>query len=166
MIVLIVGILFFIGAIYNLVYTGNTLEATVGLLIGLLTEIIYFIKIRGDKENERFINWLIENQKDILKGYAEYNGKKMDVNMELVQFQACLSFLFVSFRMPSRFYIKGYHKTKIIGIAYALISLIFGWWGLPWGPVYTVQSVIKNITGGNRQKLHDLLANDLAPEIR
>jgi hypothetical protein len=29
-----------------------------------------------------------------------------------------------------------------------LISLLFGWWGIPWGPIYTVTSLFKNFGGG------------------
>lgn len=162
MIVLIIGMLFFAGAAYNYLYTGNMPETIAALLVGLLAETIYLIKIKGNRENERFINWVQENRMDIIKGYAYYNGKKMDVDMEIVQFQTCISFLFISLRMPSRFYIKGYHNTKIIGSAYALVAIIFGWWGLPWGPIYTVQSIIKNIKGSNRLKLRDLLTGTIS----
>jgi hypothetical protein len=26
--------------------------------------------------------------------------------------------------------------------------LVAGWWGIPWGPIYTIQSVYKNSKGG------------------
>jgi hypothetical protein len=28
------------------------------------------------------------------------------------------------------------------------LSLIVGWWGIPWDPIYTIGSVYKNLTGG------------------
>ena len=31
---------------------------------------------------------------------------------------------------------------------YTLISLLLGWWGIPWGPVYTIGSIFNNPTGG------------------
>lgn len=29
-----------------------------------------------------------------------------------------------------------------------LLSLVAGWWGIPWGPIYTIQSVYNNSRGG------------------
>jgi hypothetical protein len=29
-----------------------------------------------------------------------------------------------------------------------LLSLLFGWWGLPWGPVRTIQALVVNFSGG------------------
>jgi hypothetical protein len=28
------------------------------------------------------------------------------------------------------------------------LSAFLGWWGIPWGPIYTIQSLSKNISGG------------------
>jgi hypothetical protein len=33
-------------------------------------------------------------------------------------------------------------------LLYSLLSLLFGWWGLPWGPIRTLQSIFINLTGG------------------
>jgi hypothetical protein len=30
----------------------------------------------------------------------------------------------------------------------SVVSLLLGWWGLPWGPIRTVQSIFVNLTGG------------------
>ncbi|MBJ6987280.1 J domain-containing protein [Devosia sp. MC521] len=32
------------------------------------------------------------------------------------------------------------------------ISAAFGWWGLPWGPIYTVREIFRNACGGERHK--------------
>lgn len=29
------------------------------------------------------------------------------------------------------------------GVIYSLVSLLLGWWGIPWDPIYTVGAVIK-----------------------
>ena len=34
------------------------------------------------------------------------------------------------------------------GLPYTLVSLLFGWWGLPWGPIRTIQAIFVNFTGG------------------
>jgi hypothetical protein len=34
------------------------------------------------------------------------------------------------------------------GMKYTAISLIMGWWGIPWGPIYTCKSLYMNLSGG------------------
>jgi hypothetical protein len=29
-----------------------------------------------------------------------------------------------------------------------LITLGLGWWGIPWGPIYSIGSLFSNLTGG------------------
>ena len=33
-------------------------------------------------------------------------------------------------------------------VGYTLLSLVLGWWGLPWGPIRTIQAIFVNLTGG------------------
>ena len=42
-------------------------------------------------------------------------------------------------------------RTKVRaakGLPYTLISLLAGWWGIPWGPIWTVMTVVQNFAGG------------------
>ena len=32
--------------------------------------------------------------------------------------------------------------------AYTLVSLVFGWWGFPFGLIYTPMALITNLSGG------------------
>lgn len=34
------------------------------------------------------------------------------------------------------------------GLGFTLLSLLFGWWGIPWGPIYTIGALITNFSGG------------------
>jgi hypothetical protein len=34
------------------------------------------------------------------------------------------------------------------GLPFSLLSLFLGWWGIPWGPIYTVQALWVNFSGG------------------
>jgi hypothetical protein len=29
-----------------------------------------------------------------------------------------------------------------------LLTILLGWWGIPWGPVYSIQSLVVNLKGG------------------
>ena len=45
-------------------------------------------------------------------------------------------------------YIRSEKSRVAAGLPFTLLSLLVGWWGLPWGPIYTVQSVWINFRGG------------------
>jgi len=34
------------------------------------------------------------------------------------------------------------------GLVFSVISLLFGWWGLPWGVIYTPMTMFTNLSGG------------------
>jgi hypothetical protein len=34
------------------------------------------------------------------------------------------------------------------GLPYSLLSLLFGWWGIPWGLIYTPLTLFTNLCGG------------------
>jgi hypothetical protein len=66
-----------------------------------------------------------------------------------VFFEYCISFIFLTLRRPSVVYfIPAGRKTLARGACYSLISLSVGWWGVPWGLVYTPLTVITNLSGG------------------
>jgi hypothetical protein len=31
---------------------------------------------------------------------------------------------------------------------WTLLTIVLGWWGIPWGPVYSIQSLVVNLKGG------------------
>ncbi|MCS7020783.1 MAG: hypothetical protein NZU63_03020 [Gemmataceae bacterium] len=70
-----------------------------------------------------------------------------------VRYEICCSFLIATLvwhtpphRLRSRWQRLGY------GIAYSLLCLLLGPWGLPWGLVYTVRAIAVNLLGGLRQR--------------
>jgi hypothetical protein len=68
---------------------------------------------------------------------------------KFVFYQYCVSAVLVTFKRTSNIYfLRGGQHSAVHGLPFTLISLVAGWWGIPWGPIYTVQSVWTNITGG------------------
>jgi len=60
-------------------------------------------------------------------------------------------------RRPSRYFVVGEEGIGMVSMLYTLGALAFGWWGFPWGPIWTVQAVIKNLSGGYRCRVADLV---------
>lgn len=60
----------------------------------------------------------------------------------------CYSFLVISSKSPSKFMPICENCKVSAGRSYTLLSLLLGWWGIPWGPIYTLQAIEKNNNGG------------------
>ncbi|HPO05582.1 MAG TPA: hypothetical protein PLQ36_00565 [Candidatus Gracilibacteria bacterium] len=68
---------------------------------------------------------------------------------KLVVFPYCISTFFLSFIRNSDVYlIKNHESSFKYAWQFILISLIFGWWGIPWGPIYTIKSLYQCLKGG------------------
>jgi hypothetical protein len=66
-----------------------------------------------------------------------------------VVFQYCISVIVMSFKRSSPIiFVRKGEGTFAKGIPYSLISLVAGWWGIPWGPVWTLITLAQNVSGG------------------
>ncbi|GAB4094389.1 hypothetical protein [Flaviaesturariibacter terrae] len=60
-----------------------------------------------------------------------------------------VSVVVMTFKRPSEIYYIPSGKSRLVaGLKYSLISLVFGWWGIPWGPIYTIGAFVCNFGGG------------------
>lgn len=78
-----------------------------------------------------------------------------DINEEIqrggkfVNYSYCISIIIMTFKRPTDIYfIRADQNASIKGLPYTLISLILGWWGIPWGPIYTIWAIGSNLGGG------------------
>lgn len=68
---------------------------------------------------------------------------------KFVIYEYCISICILTFKRPTSIYFIAADESDITpGIAFSVISLFFGWWGFPWGPIYTIGSFITNFGGG------------------
>lgn len=68
---------------------------------------------------------------------------------KFVVFGYCMSFLVITLKRSSDVtFIRAGQSAFMVGLPYTLLSLFIGWWGFPWGLVYTPMVVIQNLSGG------------------
>jgi hypothetical protein len=79
----------------------------------------------------------------------------MELNAELqkggkfVVYLYCISILIMTFKRGSNVYFIRDGESAIgRGLLFTLLSLVLGWWGIPWGPIYTVEALVTNFKGG------------------
>lgn len=77
-----------------------------------------------------------------LKRELEHGGK-------FVLYDYSISIVVMTFRQSSDIYfIRSNENAVVKGLGFTLISLLLGWWGIPWGPIYTVGALYRNLSGG------------------
>ena len=68
---------------------------------------------------------------------------------KFVVFEYCISLLIVTFKRSSGIYFfRPGEGTLSKSISFTLLSFFLGWWGFPWGPIYTVAALHTNLSGG------------------
>ena len=81
---------------------------------------------------------------------------------KFVIFPYCISIVVMTFRRNSDIYfIKAGESAVSAGLGYTLLALILGWWGIPWGPIFTIGALYTNLTGGK-----DVTAEVMASIVR
>jgi len=72
---------------------------------------------------------------------------RLDSTLRGSSFLYTISVIFMTFRRGSGgVYCSNCRKKE--GFKWTLVSAIFGWWGIPWGPIYTLQAIGRNSAGG------------------
>lgn len=90
--------------------------------------------------------------------YWSYEQLEKDIEAggKFVHFYYVFSIIIFSFKNPSKvFYIKSDENCISKSWPFLLISLTLGWWGFPWGIVYTIQSIGKAFSG--EDVTHDVM---------
>ncbi|HEX8822248.1 MAG TPA: hypothetical protein VF794_20145 [Archangium sp.] len=80
-----------------------------------------------------------------------------------VVFEYCISILVMTFKRTSDVYfIRAGEGTGSKGLGYTLLSFFLGWWGFPWGFIYTPMALYTNLNGG-RDVTEQVVSTMLAP---
>jgi hypothetical protein len=66
-----------------------------------------------------------------------------------VCYEYCISVLVLTFRRRSDvFFLRPGESALSKGLPYTVLSLFLGWWGFPWGLIYTPMALATNLRGG------------------
>lgn len=136
------------------------------LISGVFAGMFYStcVEIERPFSQEEFDKWLMENRNEILEKGIDYHGVNINRSTQLVRYSFVASFIFFTARQYSRYYVKGHDDSNFLRIIYMIATAIAGWWGIPWGPIYTTVSLIENSVGGRKVTVGQLLGEEPAAE--
>ncbi|MGG1518702.1 ankyrin repeat domain-containing protein [Paenibacillus oryzisoli] len=131
--------------------------AGISFALGLCIVGIILAFKRETKKTQQFIGWLKENKDAIYNERAEYAGVPISPYTILSQYQTVISLGVFTSTIPSRMLIRESGQSTAFQLGYSLFAVIFGWWGLPWGPIQTVRALISNAAGGYKITVHEMI---------
>jgi hypothetical protein len=74
---------------------------------------------------------------------------EVDRGARFVVYLYCVSVIVMTFKRTSDIhFVRAGQSAVVRGLPCTLVSFFFGWWGFPWGLVYTIEALIKNLGGG------------------
>jgi hypothetical protein len=81
--------------------------------------------------------------------------RRLENGSRLVQYSYTISVIAFTFTRGSKLYLldpgeKGIKK----GIVFSIITILLGWWGIPFGPIRTIISLRTNFSGGKKVQIH------------
>lgn len=80
---------------------------------------------------------------------GEELNRELEQGGRFVVYEYTVSILVMTFKRGSDVYFLRSGETGFgSGLPFTLITLLFGWWGIPWGPIYSVMSLFTNFRGG------------------
>jgi hypothetical protein len=89
--------------------------------------------------------------------------RKLVEGSRLVVYEYCISLVVATLRRETRVrLLKPGELGLVRGLPFSILSLALGWWGIPWGIIYTPLAIVTNCAGGRDvtaevlDRLHDL----------
>ncbi|MBV8758810.1 MAG: hypothetical protein JO257_16095 [Deltaproteobacteria bacterium] len=155
---LVVAALFAAGFIANLV-TGeaNLGDAIAQLAIIAISLATFAFARREEQMRDELLAFIHANTDAIRSNTAVYRGHPIGYATRLRTCHAVMSLLVASFRLPSRLIVDESASDRGVRSACSLISFVFGWWGIPTGPLWTLRAISNNIRGAHVITVGELL---------
>jgi hypothetical protein len=76
-------------------------------------------------------------------------ARELDRGGKFVVFQYTISVILMTFKRTSSVrFVRAGEGTFAASLPYSALTVLFGWWGIPWGPIYSVMSLFTNLSGG------------------
>lgn len=144
----VVAALFLCGLIGNVQEGGEhvVVNSIIQVSVIVMTLAAFFFLRREEIERENLLAFVRDNVEAIRAGTAEYRGQRLSYATRLCSYPFVMSFLVMSFALESRLVI-GAEPARGLRLGCAVITVLFGPWGLPWGPIWSFRALVANVRG-------------------
>lgn len=104
------------------------------------------ISNESDSVSQGLFEFIAMNCERLQSGETlEYLGSPINMGTRLVRYRYCFSYFIATSTRSSGLYIIGSRKALGARIVCILTTFFAGWWGIPWGPIKSVQCLFADI---------------------
>jgi len=137
----------------------------IGIIIFSFVYSLYLKPAHDKASRDKLLEWIDKNKGQLSQRGLIYGS--IPVNLETILTRYCIVFSFVFFtrKTYTNYVVKGSFKSFITGVASTLSNLLVGWWGIPWGPIYTIQSIFINLSNKESVSVDDIINLDSSNEV-
>ena len=162
---LVVAALFLAGLVANIVTDDVTVGDTIiQVAIACVCSASFVFIRRKQRERDAFFEYIVANQDVIRSGKASFRDQPLTYATRLHTYELVLSFLVISFRLPTRPVVHG-SRAATLRIGCTLVTLLLGWWGIPWGPIWTIRALARNFGASATTTIAELLEGPSAVNL-
>lgn len=130
-------------------YTGGFLDAFLAASVAFRSGVRTVGEYLADGSPADEVRWLSAMSQVWVAEAGQPGRRQVHGPARLVIFQYCISLGLVSFKRSSGVkVIPAGGSVLLAGLPYTLVSLFVGWWGIPWGPIWTLETIGRNLSGG------------------
>ncbi len=104
------------------------------------------------RRTREFLQWLIAHRAEFGSADLNYRGQVIFRDTSVVQYHICISLMLFTIQLHMA------PRLKASFLVPSIVTALFGWWAIPWGPVHTVSAIVSNVRGGRSRTVNQLLA--------
>lgn len=120
---------------------------------------------RSQRERVAFFTFVAANAEAIRAGTARYRGEPLSYATRLRVYHVVVSLLVVSFRTRTRPVLHPSRASTATRLASCAVTLACGWWGIPWGPIWTLRAMSRNVRGKDELTLGEIIEGRFAIDV-
>jgi len=149
----IIALLFGAGVIYNLFQVPRDWADINGGLGMVACMIFMYLWILWNfRRRHQTLRWLRDHKDEITDEERFFRGspfpdKAISKQTRMRNFKAVTSLIFFTTIHDVGGDLRGGIFRGFIATAW---TLVFGWWAIPWGPIRTIQALVTNLSGGEK----------------
>lgn len=74
---------------------------------------------------------------------------QIDLGGRFVFYKYTFSVVVMTFRRGTDIYFVKPGESRVVkGLGWTALTFLLGWWGIPWGPIFSIGSLWTNLSGG------------------
>lgn len=157
---IIVAILAGFGVVYHLSQEPpDWANTSIKLFIALSMLGMYFWVSWNYNRRDETLRWLRDHKDEITDEERYFKDspfpmKGISKETELRNFRVVTSLIVFTTTHDVGGDLRG---GAVRGVVATIWTLIFGWWGFPWGPINTIKALAINFSGGEKQSTNEAI---------